>query len=463
MAHSHMQYYRPEDERYFVGDCMPFFHDGVFHLYYGRDEEHHALLGGLGAHERAHLSSPDLIQWTEHPLAIPLTETWEGSVCTGSTFFHDGTFYGFYAVRKPDWTQQLGLATSKDGIHFQKLTDLPFAAPPQGYHPLHYRDPFVFQNKETGLFHMLITAWDQTYPLPNLGGCVAQLVSDDLWNWQVQDPFLIPGLPGAPECPDYFEWNGWYYLIFSNGLRARYRMSRRPLGPWERPPVDVLDGPWSSVMKTAPFHNNRRIGVAWLGTRVDDKDTGKRQWGGNAVFRELVQHEDGTLGVKFPPELIPPAEPALQRPLEPVAGDVSSQGNRLHLANAAGLAVAAMTDVPPNIRITLTAIPAPHVRSFGLRLREEGIFERGYELRLTPLEKRIDLFDASLFAIADLDRPVRLDIVVMDDILDVSVNEQHCLINRCPELKGSRIEFFGQNGAITFDSIQVRPLSGKKT
>ena len=41
--------------------------------------------------------------------------------------------------------------------------------------------------------------------------------------------------------------------------------------------------------------------------RPDNSDTGDLQWGGNAVFRELVQAEDGTLWTKFPPEMIPAA------------------------------------------------------------------------------------------------------------------------------------------------------------
>lgn len=109
-----MQYYKPEAP-YFVGDCMPFFHDGTFHLFYLLDENHHQAKDGLGGHQWAHAATPDLIHWTHHPLAIPCTETWEGSICTGSVLHHDQTYYAFYATRKPDRTQHLSLAISKDG------------------------------------------------------------------------------------------------------------------------------------------------------------------------------------------------------------------------------------------------------------------------------------------------------------------------------------------------------------
>jgi hypothetical protein len=88
-----MQYFRP-DGNFFVGDCMPFFHDGTFRLYYLVDEAHHEALGGLGGHQWEQASTEDLVHWKHHPLAIPITEEREGSICTGSVFFHKGTYYG---------------------------------------------------------------------------------------------------------------------------------------------------------------------------------------------------------------------------------------------------------------------------------------------------------------------------------------------------------------------------------
>src|SRR5512137_419921 len=109
------QYFKPEGN-YFAGDCMPFYHAGTFRLYYLLDENHHGALGGLGGHQWAQASSSDLVHWEHHPLAIPLTEEHEGSICTGSVFFYQDTYYGFYATRMRDWTQHLSLATSRDGI-----------------------------------------------------------------------------------------------------------------------------------------------------------------------------------------------------------------------------------------------------------------------------------------------------------------------------------------------------------
>ena len=102
-----------------------------------------------------------------------------------------------------------------------------------------------------------------------------------------------------PECPDYFEWNGWYYLTFLQGGWARYRMSREPLGPWTCPAVDTYDGPGVFAMKTAAFGEGRRIGAGFVPWRQEGRDDGGQQYAGNLVFRELIQHPDGTLGSRF--------------------------------------------------------------------------------------------------------------------------------------------------------------------
>src|SRR3954452_1376365 len=125
-----MQYYKPEAANQWVGDCMPFYHDGVFHFYYLIDEDHHQALGGLGGHQWAHASTIDLVQWTHHPLALAIGEAEERSICTGSLLHHGNTFYAFHAVRRPDWTQRLGVATSADGIAFVKQPIPPHAEPP---------------------------------------------------------------------------------------------------------------------------------------------------------------------------------------------------------------------------------------------------------------------------------------------------------------------------------------------
>lgn len=455
-----VQYFRPGG-RYFAGDAMPFFHDGVFHLIYLLDEEHHQALGGLGGHQWAHATTTDLIHWTDHGLAIAITDSGEGSICTGSVFVHAGVYYGFYATRTRERTQHLSLAISDDGIHFTKQSPNPLAMPGVGYSPYHYRDPHVFQDPDTGLFHLLVTAKLEPYAVTDYGGCLAHLVSPDLQQWQQQEPFLLPGFNDPPECPELFAWNGWYYLIYSNSLVARYCMARHPLGPWQRPPVDTLDGRLARVMKSAPFTGNRRIGVAWVGTREGDKDHGRLQWGGHLLFRELIQQADGTLSTGFVPELTPPTAAPLPCTPTVLVGDVTASEAEITLDGGQGLAVAMLNAIPQEVRITLHCQPQATVGSYGLRLRGTGNFEEGYDLLFQPVERLVRLYEEAIYAVDGLDRPFTVEILLYADLIDLCIDGRRCIVNRCPERRGDRLFFFAHQSRVTFGRIQIAPLQAR--
>jgi beta-fructofuranosidase len=452
-----MQYGKPEGDCY-VGDCMPFHHDGTFRLYYLLDRDHHGALGGLGGHQWAQASTTDLVRWVHHPLAIPITEEREGSICTGSAFFHEGLYYGFYATRMRDRTQHLGLALSRDGVHFEKTEPNPFASPPAGYDPLHYRDPVVFREAANGPFHMLVTARLEDGAIAGRGGCLAHLVSGDLRRWEHRGPFLIPGLPGVPECPDFFAWNGWHYLVFSNGGVARYRMARGPLGPWIRPRVDTLDGPAARVMKTAAFAGGRRLGVAWLGTRRDDRDDGPFQFGGNAIFRELVQHGDGTLGARHPAEMISGGEPLPGLNPSPLGAGAQVEGCRIRLTSRQGLAAAACDGIPQNLRLVLRVSAHPDSGEFGLRLRAGETLDSGYDLAFSPRDGVVTLNAQRIQGVEGLDKPFELEAVLRGDILDACVDGRRTILDRCPGRRGDRLYFYGQDAEVDFEVTEATAL-----
>ncbi len=443
-----MQYWRPPN-RYYVGDCLPFFHDDVFHFFYLLDKDHHRSKNGLGAHQWAQATSTDLVHWKHQPLAIPITEPWEGSICTGSAFYHDGTYYGFYATRMPDRTQHLGVATSRDGIHFTKRQPNPFASPPPGYDPHHYRDPTVFEDRATGRFHMLVTAMQTE----GNRGCLAHLVSGDLQRWEAQnDPFYVPGLPGAPECPDHFAWNGWYYLVFSNGGLARYRLSRSPLGPWETPAVDVFGSPLERVAKTAAFRGNRRLSVSFLA------DGG---YAGQAVFRELVQHDDGSLGTRFVPEMIPSAEPPLTLDWLDSAGATFGEDRRtVILSPLDAPAEASVGGLPAGARIRMRVVPKGGPGVFGVRLRAGEAEGDGLELRFDMSRKRVRLGDgaATIDQVEGLDRPFTLDVILKEDIVDVCVDDRRTLISRVARRAGDRLRLFAEDVEVSWQGVEIRPL-----
>ncbi len=443
---------------------MPFYDGNLYHFFYLLDEGHHQGLEGLGGHQWAHASSSDLIHWEQHPIALPITDDSEGSICTGSVFFHDDAYYAFYATRKRDWTQHLSYAKSKDCLHFEKQLPNPFITVPEGYTAADFRDPFVFKDSN-GRFQMLITSRVDNFHLHERGGCILRLSSDDFENWQSEGTEAITGGDAgeacAPECPDWFEINGWYYLLYGPDHKTCYLMSRNELGPWVRPSLDTLGNSWMlSVMKTAPFKNNRRIGAGWIGERKDHKDDREMLWGGTAVFREIVQLADGTLGTRFPEEMVPATKSQLtDLTLECLTSGASGNPGQLTLKQEALQAeeVASIPNLPLNYRLRCKAVVKTPSYCFGLGLRGAGKYESMYKLGFQTRTRQVSLEQETVELPEDTDT-FELDVIVKDSIIDICINNHTCIINRLYELQGTQLFFFCEGGAVDFKNIEISPL-----
>ncbi len=391
------QFYMPPWHNASVGDCMPFAHNGHYRLFHLFDRRHHRSKQGLGAHQWAQISSRDLRSWTLHPITISIDEQWEGSICTGSMIEHEGKVYAFYAVRMSDGSPaKLTWAVSEDGVHFVKSgLFFTLSAP---YEPVSARDPKVFRDAD-GLYHMLVTT--SIMDGSARPGCLAHLTSPNLIDWTQHEPLLVPGYPGQPECSDYFEWNGRYYIVFANNLNARYRISDHPFGPWRRPADDILVSPNLAVPKTA-FFGQRNLVSGWLG------DGG---WGGWALTYELIQRADGSLGVRYIEEMMPELTvPALP----PVSADASRR-----------YAECPMTECADAFRIrgTLTLDQPDAVCEIILSFDVEE-----YRIAFDPLEKTVSFHcpkerpldvngRSRLINVEGLDEPFDIDLIVYHKIL----------------------------------------------
>lgn len=416
------QYWRPHN-RFNVGDTLPLFDGGLFRFYYLQDRDHHTAKGGLGAHQWAQLCSRDLRRWERKPLAVPITVENEASICTGSVFVHNGIYHAFYATRGTDGGERLSLATSSDGVHFTKTQPNPFLQP-GAQHTGGFRDPHVFRDRETGLFHLIVS----TMLREGGRGCLAHYVSGDLRSWTEEPPFHVEGSE-TPECPDTFEWNARHYLVFSFGQVARYRMANSPLGPWRKPPVDILDGPAARVMKTAAFLGNRRIGTASIWPH------GYAGW---AVFRELVQHPDGTLGTRLVPEMRPPAGPAL----------------RLSCGSTVRLFKGKWIDLPGAPADWRMEADISATRDTRMKIRLGGA-----SLLFDLPTRTVGLMDgAGLQDVACLDRPFHIEVTRKGGILDLAISGDRTLVNWLAPEPGAEIALTCEAGEAYFTDLEIRGL-----
>ncbi|MBE7176093.1 MAG: family 43 glycosylhydrolase [Mucilaginibacter polytrichastri] len=455
-----LQYFRPKGNL-FVGDCMPFYRNGTYSLYWLLDSAHHAALGGLGGHQWALSRTQDLKHWQQFPVVLGIDEDWEKSICTGSVVFHKGKYYAFYATRLVDkegkTNEQLSYAVSSDGVHFRKQKPNPFYTSAPGYSKRDFRDPKVFVDPKTGEFHLFVSSWQENGTMHRTGGALVHLSSKELKNWSVLDPVLT-GQPSVPECPDYFFWKGWYYIIYGDSGDTYYLKSRSPYGPWEEPRYQALREAWVNVAKTAEFTGGRRISAGWIPGRRDNKDHEGEVFGGNMVFREVIQESDGTLSTRFPEEMIPAAGTEIRADWKAERNAQLRGDGSLALDGGTGYAAASLQDVPGRCRITLQLEPGENIGDYGLMLRSDEHAENGYDLRFSPREATVQLADDRIYAVDEIRGPTRVDIILNDDIIDVSINNRRCIVNRLPEQKGTKLWLYAKHGRLKAKMVGMNGL-----
>jgi hypothetical protein len=454
-----MQYFKPIG-KLSVGDCMPFYHGGVFSLYWLLDSLHGENLHGLGGHQWVLSKTSDLKIWKQEPIVLGIDEGWEKSICTGSVVFYKGDYYAFYATRlinNGQVNEQLSYAISKDGIHFNKQKPNPFYTSAPGYSKRDFRDPKVFVDNE-GVFHLFVAS-DQAAPILNrYAGCLVHLTSKDLKIWTVEKPILT-GQGSTPECPDYFCWKGWYYLVYSDNSNTYYVKSRNPYGPWEEPRFQALNEDWANVVKTAAFKNDRRISAAWIPERFDDKDNGHEIFGGNAIFRELIQEHDGTLDTRFPEEMIPKSGISTA---EKATMDISAaplNGTGLTINAPGGVGIAHFTKVPLSCRITMEIEPIGRNEEYGFYLKSHEKAEGGYQLKISEQNSTVNLGNTKIEGVKDLNKPINIDIIMKDGIIDVDVDHRRTIVNRTYEQTGDFLWFYVKHGKVNFSNIKIRTLT----
>lgn len=263
----------------FVGDCMPYRKNDEYHVLYLKDRRHHGSKWGRGAHQWDHISTKDFITWQVHPMAVAITDISEASICTGSWIQNGDTEYLYYTVRQfSGEPAPICRSVSKDGYHFVKDTDFKFFVS-EKYNGESARDPKVILGSD-GLFHMFLT----TALVETGKGCLAHFVSKDMQEWEEkEDPIYVAPDEDQPECPDYFYYNGKYYLIFSHHGTARYMVSDSPFENFVEPENPII--PCESVPK----------GAEWQGRLIFTGFSRIDGYAGTLTFKAARAHQNGEL------------------------------------------------------------------------------------------------------------------------------------------------------------------------
>lgn len=172
----------------------PFFLDGVWHYYYLYNADHPDGNGTAWYHA----TSPDLVHWTEHGVAIEKYTNGLGDIWTGTAVVdHDDTAgFGEGAVialvtQQTDGVQRQSLFFSTDGGYtFASYDGNPVMDNPG---VADWRDPRVFWDDAAGHWVMALAEHDR----------IGFYTSPNLRDWTYTSDFTTDGL-GVLECPDLF-------------------------------------------------------------------------------------------------------------------------------------------------------------------------------------------------------------------------------------------------------------------
>lgn len=183
---------------------------GRHHLFYQHNPD------GLESTNQhwGHASSPDLLGWTEHAVALGPGEPYDATACySGCAVEHDGAVSILYTgVRGEAQLPCLAHAADDELSGFVKDQANPVVAGPPAPDVTEFRDHSVW--RENGRWRQLVGGARGAH-----GGSVFGFSSTGLTGWTYDGVFLGRGdarVPGAVwECPDFFTVDGVATLVVS--------------------------------------------------------------------------------------------------------------------------------------------------------------------------------------------------------------------------------------------------------
>ena len=311
-----VQYYSPFGINTWVGDVASFWHDGTYHILYLYDRHHGANRWWCSAHSFAQLTTRDFIHWTDHGELCPHTEPWQ-CTGTGTMFYWGGKYhlsFGNHTSRTiPD--EYLYAGTMRDFYRAHGYTcavpyDEIFAAgmTPNGANLAESDDGIHFRLSRK-MFHWAENPSVYTEP----DGSLLMCCGDGMWRaetpdgpWRLERNDFPPSGVASPlrnscECPSFFEKNGYKYLLM--GVTGFWR-TEKDSEEYINSAVegyDIYDGLLVPMVANC---DGRLMLAGWLNGIPHGVKTGLT-WGSVLVERELIQYEDGTLGMCWPAEESP--------------------------------------------------------------------------------------------------------------------------------------------------------------
>ena len=288
-------YFLPEKDgiaQGYVGDCMPYYEDGVYYIYYlkeGGDSYHHSIYLATTTDFLTYTDYEDPILEAADP---PAQDDWVG---TGSVVKVDDTYYLFYTGHTEtdsfEYAETVMLATGSDPTSFEKTAEWEMTPDDSLNQKRDFRDPQGYYDEETGQITFTVTA-----SVDGVARILKYTVSKDL-SEITYDGIIFTDPIGKVynlECSDTFKIGDTWYLTYSAQDDVLwYASSEDRYGPYSDP--KPLDGPLFYAAKHVE-NGEQAYMAGWARRSGSERDTRKvSEWAGNLVVQQIKQLPDGSL------------------------------------------------------------------------------------------------------------------------------------------------------------------------
>lgn len=493
-----MQIFRRPQRADSTGDAIPFYHEGVYHIFSLTPPPGTTVYPARLRTSWSHHTSRDLVHWQEEETAL-----WPGEgdapdacgVWTGAVIFGEGLYHIFYTGYNYTIEDQQTIchASSTDGIHWTKDPENPVIKPVEGYERLDWRDPFVFYNEEEGLYWLILSARRAEGP-PTKRGCVVLFRSPDLKDWAFYGPIYLPYHTNCPECAEIYKMGDkWFlsYSKFSEYVDTIYRTADSPYGPWQTPRKDGIGGRRFYAAKSLLDAEGRRFYFGWAHDRAEGSDTGEWYWGGAfCIPHEVCLDGENELAVKLPQEYREAFARCIPCTFKPIWGPCSSASTEgIELDAAATLSYGFLTPLPRRFRMSCSIRVLEAHDYFGLILKSDEQAARCLELRIEPRMQRVSLVNLPMdvdpfwrqsctnmgepkqpgpdgtrvcekvFDCAPGDR-IRLDLIVDEDLIELFIDDRVAFTYRFYEKMEYELGYIAQDSHILVEDTALFSLDG---
>lgn len=455
-----------DSSTYSLGDVMPFYDDGVMNVYHLQNSR-----GSLSLfyHPISRLTTTDFVNYTDRGVALEYEEdskSIDAALGTGS-FIKDknGNFHCFYTGHN-DNGQDEGLKFNEAVRHAVSydnqqtwVKDEEFIL--YGYEN-DFRDPYVYYDNDEDIYNMLVTTRDYGV------GVIKRYAATSLdanWNeWQDRGVFFRNDAGNYNmECPSYIEYNGFYYLAYSEQGENRvthYRYKTEKDGDWKRFERDSIDasGFYAGRLEKA---EDKLYAFAWC-ANLSGGSTGDFDWGGNLVTHEIKQLSNGELCAV----MVTNVKEAFSTQIEYSFVD----GEKIESVSFdGGFAAKGAEKLATNVtRINFTFSVENFGGDFGMTFGLDGKFDN----RLGTAAVVFDTKSSKLTCYNNISSIVRygtplasvpfvytagkdysVDIIIEGEIITVYLDDTVCLTARFPDMRRKNFAFYSNGNKVNFKGI----------